>query len=111
MLVNVNPAYRAHELAYTLNQCGLRLLLHARRFRTADYTAIVESVRARCPALTETVVLEDEWDVLLHEAAPVDEAALAEREASLSFDDPINIQYTSGTTGAPKGATFRTTTS
>ena len=106
VLVNVNPAYRAHELEYTLNQSGLRLLLHARRFRAADYTAIVESVRARCPALTETVVLEDEWDVLLAEAAAVDEAALAEREASLSFDDPINIQYTSGTTGAPKGATL-----
>ena len=106
VLVNVNPAYRAHELEYTLNQSGLRLLLHARRFRAADYAAIVGSVRARCPALTETVVLDDEWNALLEEGTGVDDAALAAREASLSFDDPINIQYTSGTTGAPKGATL-----
>ena len=106
VLVNVNPAYRAHELEYTLNQSGMRLLLHSRRFRAADYQAIVDGVRARCPALTETVVLDDEWGALLEEAAGVDETALAEREASLSFDDPINIQYTSGTTGAPKGATL-----
>ena len=106
ILVNVNPAYRAHELEYTLNQSGLRLLLHARRFRAADYAAVVDGVRARCPALLDTVVLDDGWDVLLDGAAGVDEAALAEREASLSFDDPINIQYTSGTTGVPKGATL-----
>ena len=106
ILVNVNPAYRAHELEYALNQSGIRLLLHARRFRSADYAAIVDSVRDACPGLTETVVLDDEWDALLEEAAAVDGPALAEREASLRFDDPINIQYTSGTTGAPKGATL-----
>jgi len=106
VLVNVNPAYRAHELEYTLNQSGLRLLLHAGRFRATDYSAMVDSVRDRCPALTETVVLDGEWDALLEEAPGVGDAALAEREAGLSFDDPINIQYTSGTTGAPKGATL-----
>ncbi|MXY24355.1 MAG: AMP-binding protein [Acidobacteria bacterium] len=106
ILVNVNPAYRAHELEYALKQSGIRFLLHARRFRSADYAAIVGSVRAGCPALTETVVLDDGWDALLEESAAVDDATLAEREASLRFDDPINIQYTSGTTGAPKGATL-----
>ena len=106
VLVNVNPAYRAHELEYTLNQSGLRLLLHAGRFRAADYTAMVDGVRDRCPRLTETVVLDGEWDALLDEAGNSNDAALHEREASLSFDDPINIQYTSGTTGAPKGATL-----
>ena len=106
VLVNVNPAYRAHELEYTLNQSGLRLLLHAGRFRATDYTAMVDDVRDRCPALTGTVVLDGGWDALLEEASGVDDAALAEREASLRFDDPINIQYTSGTTGAPKGATL-----
>ena len=106
ILVNVNPAYRAHELEYALRQSGIRLLLHARRFRSADYTAIVDSVRAACPGLTETVVLDDAWDALLAESVAVEDAALAEREASLRFDDPINIQYTSGTTGAPKGATL-----
>lgn len=106
VLVNVNPAYRAHELEYALNQSGLRLLLHARRFRAADFTAILDSVRGRCPALTDVVAIDDDWEALLAEPGAVGEGTLTEREASLGFDDPINIQYTSGTTGAPKGATL-----
>ena len=104
ILVNVNPAYRARELQHAANQSGLRLLLHARRFRSTDYSVILDSVRPRCSALEQVVVLDDDWDALLDEAAAASEAALAEREASLDYDDPINIQYTSGTTGAPKGA-------
>ena len=106
VLVNVNPAYKARELEYALNQSGLRMLLHARRFRDTDYAALLAGVRGRCPALEHVVDLDGDWDALLDEHAAVDTAALAEREASLTFDDPINIQYTSGTTGAPKGATL-----
>ena len=106
ILVNVNPAYRASELEYALQQSGIRLLLLARQFRSTDYTAILERVRSRCPDLEQVVVLDDDWDALLDEAGTSRDDALAEREASLDCDDPINIQYTSGTTGAPKGATL-----
>jgi fatty-acyl-CoA synthase len=106
ILVNINPAYRTSELAHALRQSGLRLLLHARGFRQADYTAMLASVRADCPALESSLVLDDDWDALLTDGDGVDPQQLATREATLQFDDPINIQYTSGTTGAPKGATL-----
>ncbi len=106
VLVNINPAYRAHELEYVVNQAGIRLLLHSAGFRSADYTAMVAQVRAACPTLVRTLVLDIEWPALLAGADAISEAGLAEREASLQFDDPINIQYTSGTTGFPKGATL-----
>ena len=106
ILVNVNPAYQARELQHALNQSGLRLLLLSQGFRERDYVEIVERVRPECPALEETVVLDDGWDALLDEGAPVGDGELAAREAALTFDDPINIQYTSGTTGTPKGATL-----
>ncbi|HEY7817954.1 MAG TPA: AMP-binding protein, partial [Vicinamibacteria bacterium] len=106
ILVNVNPAYKARELEYALNQSGVRMLLHSRGFRATDYREILGEVRSRLRALEKVVVIDDEWDDLLFSAGKAPEGALAAREATLGFDDPINIQYTSGTTGAPKGATL-----
>jgi fatty-acyl-CoA synthase len=106
ILVNINPAYRTSELEYALNQSGISLLIHAARFRQADYTAMVAEVRDRCPELRETLVIDEGWEGLQRDAAKVSEARLREVESSLQFDDPINIQYTSGTTGFPKGATL-----
>jgi fatty-acyl-CoA synthase len=106
ILVNLNPAYKTAEIEYALAQSSTSLLLHARAFRTSDYGAMVAEVRPRLPALREVIAFEDSWAALADagRAHPADE--LAEREASLSCEDPINIQYTSGTTGFPKGATL-----
>src|SRR5438270_491757 len=106
ILVNINPAYRTSELEYALNQSGTSFLVLAPRFRQADYVAMLAEVRSRCPGLREAVVMEDGFDALIRDASSVEPDALHEVEASLQFDDPINIQYTSGTTGYPKGATL-----
>ena len=107
ILVNLNPAYRTHEVAYALQQSGCRMLAAATEFKGSSYVAMVDEVRPQLPAL-ETVIWIGTagWDDLLARAADVSDAELAERAATLTFDDPINIQYTSGTTGFPKGATL-----
>jgi fatty-acyl-CoA synthase len=107
ILVNVNPAYRTHEVRYALQQSGCRVLIAATDFKTSDYRGMVEEVRPGLDALERVVYLgTPDWDELLGAADGVDAAALDERAASLSPTDPINIQYTSGTTGFPKGATL-----
>ncbi len=115
ILVNINPAYRSHELAYALRQSGITMLVAAERFKTSDYRAMVDEVRGDIGTLAQVVYIgSPEWDALAAGPAGVNGSVgaaglremLAERAAGLSFDDPINIQYTSGTTGFPKGATL-----
>ncbi|WP_051807005.1 AMP-binding protein [Streptomyces sp. NRRL F-2664] len=107
VLVTVNPAYRSHELEYVLRQSGIRLLAAAARFKTSDYAAMIEEVHPRCPDL-EFVVLFDGalWASLPERGRRRDPAELVRAQAALSPDDAVNIQYTSGTTGFPKGATL-----
>ena len=105
ILVNINPAYRTSELEFVLTQSAARLLVAAQRLKTSDYAAMIAEVRPRCAALEQVVLLgTGEWDALLETGRRADRGALAAIE--LSADDPINIQYTSGTTGFPKGATL-----
>ncbi|WP_091098947.1 AMP-binding protein [Nonomuraea pusilla] len=100
ILVNVNPAYRAHELEYVVRQSGMRLLVSAQTHKSSDYRAMVDEI-----GFGDVVYFDDPtWDAL--RAGLAGEDALRERMARLTFDDPINIQYTSGTTGFPKGATL-----
>jgi len=105
ILVNVNPAYRTHELEYVLRQSGVRLLFSASAFKTSDYAGMIDEVAGGIDTLERTVFVDrPAWAEFC--AGDVDREAIAERMAGLSFDDPINIQYTSGTTGFPKGATL-----
>jgi fatty-acyl-CoA synthase len=107
ILVNVNPSYRTHELAFVLNQSGTRMLISASSFKSSDYRAMVEEVRGECQALQQVVFLDtDDWTGLVAGGAAVSAEDLKGRSDTLDPDDPINIQYTSGTTGFPKGATL-----
>jgi fatty-acyl-CoA synthase len=105
ILVNINPAYRTRELEFVLNQSGARLLIAAERLKTSDYAAMIAEVRPRCAGLSHVAIIGGpDWQSLIRRGRQLDRSALERIE--LDTDDPINIQYTSGTTGFPKGATL-----
>ena len=107
ILVNINPAYRTSELEYALNQSGCKMLISAQSHLSSDYAAMIEEVRPKVPTLEQVVLLDsDDWVNLLASAAGVSTHRLTEISEALTPDQPINIQYTSGTTGFPKGATL-----
>ncbi|MFG3282234.1 AMP-binding protein [Streptomyces sp. NPDC048111] len=107
VMVTINPAYRVHEVEYVLRQAGVSVLFGSSAHKSSDYRAMVDQVRPACPRLGRTVFFGDTgWDRLMAEGEGPDGGELEAREGELSCDDPINIQYTSGTTGFPKGATL-----
>ena len=107
ILVNVNPSYRSHELRYAIGQSGMRMIIALPQFRSSDYEALINQVRPDCPELTEVVYIgTGSWDALVAAGAAMPADAVEQAMATLGADDPINIQYTSGTTGSPKGATL-----
>ncbi len=107
VLVTVNPAYRTHELAYVLNQSGVRTLIAVTKFKTSDYRSMISEVSPGCAELKDVVFLDnDDFDTLRDCGKSIPERELTARSAALANTDPVNVQYTSGTTGFPKGATL-----
>ena len=107
VLVNINPAYRTHELAFVLRQAGVSTIVVAESFKGSSYPQMIEQVRGECPDLVQVLVIGSPgWRQFLDGAHQVTSGRLTELQAQLSPHDPINIQYTSGTTGFPKGATL-----
>jgi fatty-acyl-CoA synthase len=107
VLVTINPAYRTAEVEYVLGQSGCRLLISTVSFKTSDYRSMIGEVRDKLPTLERVIYLSTpEWDGFLAASSEISENALQARKRRLDVDDAINIQYTSGTTGFPKGATL-----
>jgi fatty-acyl-CoA synthase len=106
ILVNINPAYRSSELAYVLGQSGAGFIVSAVSFKGASYKAMIEEARWSCEHLKEIIYLDEEWQQFLQKAKNIRDEQLETVEKSVQFDEPVNIQYTSGTTGFPKGVTL-----
>jgi fatty-acyl-CoA synthase len=107
ILVNVNPAYRTHELRYVLNQSGASTLISSTAFKASNYAEMIDEVLDDLPSLRDVVFLDTaDWQSLRAAGRSVSDDDLRDRMAGLRNHEPINIQYTSGTTGFPKGATL-----
>lgn len=106
IMVNINPGYKITGLRYALEQSRIDLLIASSHFRKTDYVEMLDELKKDCLYPKKTVIIENQWDEFLASAEEITDKELAEREESLQFDDAVNIQYTSGTTGRPKGATL-----
>ncbi len=106
ILVNVNPAYRIGELEFVINQSGISTMIAATQFKSSDYESMLNEVSKKSETLKRVYFLDRDWDALVEKSSEVNDDQLFAVENAVQFDDPVNIQYTSGTTGFPKGVTL-----
>ena len=106
IMVNINPAYRTSELIYVINQSGLAYIFSAIQFKTSHYKKMIDDAREFTDTLRKEVYWGESWEYFLAQGKKVSDEKLQSYEAKVQFDDPVNIQYTSGTTGNPKGVTL-----
>lgn len=106
ILVNINPAYRTHELTYVLNQSEVRFIFSSLNFKSSNYKEMVEYAKEVCPTLEHEIFFDDNWETFVNNGQEISDEVLHSFEEHVQFDDPVNIQYTSGTTGFPKGVTL-----
>src|SRR5205809_1820750 len=106
ILVNINPAYQLSELTYALNLSGVSVIVSALSFKDSNYKAIIKEATVNCSCLNEVIYFDENWQAFLAKASSITTTQLEEIESTIQFDDPVNIQYTSGTTGFPKGVTL-----
>lgn len=106
ILVNINPAYRTHELTYVLNQSEIRFIFSSLIFKSSNYKEMVEYAKEVCPTLEHEIFFDENWEEFVNNGQDISDEVLHSFEEHVQFDDPVNIQYTSGTTGFPKGVTL-----
>ena len=106
IMVNINPAYRTSELIYVINQSGIAYMFAAEKFKSSDYRKMIDDAREFTESVRKEVFWGEEWQRFLEKGKKISDEKLKEYEDKVQFDDPVNIQYTSGTTGNPKGVTL-----
>ncbi|WP_312133471.1 AMP-binding protein [Empedobacter sp.] len=106
ILVNLNPAYRENELEFVLNQAEISAVFAALSFKTSEYKVMLNNVKENAKSLKHIIIFEENWDDFLIEGEEISTSEVHQIEQSVQFDDAVNIQYTSGTTGFPKGVTL-----
>ncbi len=106
ILVNINPAYRTSELIFVINQSEMSHIFSSLSFKSSDYKKMIADAREFCTTLQSEVFFNDSWDQFVNNGQEISDELLSSFEEHVQFDDPVNIQYTSGTTGFPKGVTL-----
>lgn len=106
ILVNINPAYRTSELIFVINQSEMSQIFSSLSFKSSDYKNMISDAREFCSTLKSEIFFDDNWDDFLNNGQDISDDVLHSFEEHVQFDDAVNIQYTSGTTGFPKGVTL-----